>query len=175
MDISNVNAKTSAVLGKISSIIGYVFGLLFFALTISYMDDGDIEMSIVSAVIFIISILLILKGAQTKRRIARLKKYNALIYGQQIFTLDKIAASTSRSLDFVKQDLQSMIDKRYLFDIEIDWDANRVIAGSETARAQHALQAKLDKFENFICPGCGASGVKPKGEYKTCEYCGRTV
>ena len=177
-NISNVKVKASAVFGKIAALIGYPLGVIFLIMLLAYQDEKSADVIVVKMVSFcilLICLFLIKTSIQTKRQIARFKKYTAFIYGQQISSLDEIAKSTSLPVDFVKRDLQKMISKGFFTDLEIDMDDNKVIAGSKTAQAQAAMQAKMDKFEKFTCPSCGGSGVKPKGEQKACEYCGNII
>ncbi|MCL2760580.1 MAG: hypothetical protein FWD70_02910 [Desulfuromonadales bacterium] len=35
--------------------------------------------------------------------------------------------------------------------------------------------ATQPELETFTCPGCGASGTKPKGVPGNCEYCGSAI
>lgn len=175
MKISNARARSSAVSGKIASVLGFMLAPLFllcsFALFSVDTDDGGTFFFAMLA----LPIFLIIKGRQIKHRIIRFKKYTALVIGQQIFSIHELAVSVSKTDDFVRKDLQKMIAKGYFIDMEIDMAANRVIAGSRSALTQAAMQEKMDRFETYTCPGCNATGVKPKGEYAVCEFCGRTV
>jgi hypothetical protein len=114
-------------------------------------------------------------GIQIKGRINRFRKYTALISGQQMSSLDDIAASTSKPVSFVKKDLQKMITLRYYVDMEIDYAANKIIPGIKTAQARAAMEANMDRYEKYCCHDCGGSGLKLKGEHKACEYCGNII
>ena len=139
------------------------------------MGDDSVDAGTACFVIFLLFLYMCIVGIRLKKRVIRCKKYVALIYGQQITSIYDIAVSTSRTNDFVRRDLQKLIIKGYLTDLEIDLAANRVIAGSKTAQAQAARQAELDKYEKYACSNCGASGVRLKGEQKVCEYCGSAL
>ena len=174
--VSLVKVRASIVAGKIASICGYSFGLLFFFGMLALVADGDaVDGVIVCFFLFLVCIFLIIRGIKIKKRIARFRRYTAFIYGENISSIKEIASSTSQTLDFVKKDLLIMIAKGFYTDLEVDMDDNKIIAGSRTAQAQATLQAKMDKFEKYSCPGCGASGIKPKGEQKLCEYCGNPI
>jgi predicted PurR-regulated permease PerM len=127
-------------------------------------------------------IFLIFKGYQIKQRIKRFKQYVSLISTKNMTSLENIAASTSQSLDFVKKDLQKMIDKKFFANAAIDVAANEVVIGGKTTSAatsvsapQQTQTAAQSKLEKFTCSGCGASGTKPKGALSNCDYCGSTV
>ena len=172
MEVSNSKVKVSATLGKIISAFGYIFVMFFFMMLLIAAIVVELEAWLTCFFMLVIAVLLIMKGIQIKRRIARFRKYTTLISGQRIFMLNEIAVRTSQTLNFVKKDLQNMIVRGYFTDMEIDMAADKVIAGSKTAQAQAAIQANMEKFERLNCQGCGASVMKPKGEHKACEYCG---
>jgi hypothetical protein len=178
-NISRSKARISALKGKMASVFGYTFGVLLIAGIVCTFVGVGTEETIQSLpadiFMFLFSAFLIYKGFQIKKRTARLKKYTALISGQQISSLDEIAASTSLSVDFVKKDLQKMITKGYYVDMEIDMAANKIIPGVKTAQIRAAMQANMDKYEKYSCPDCGGLGVKPKGEPYACEYCGNAI
>ena len=178
-NISKSKIRTSAFKGKIASAIGYTFGVLFLLGTIfGIVGVGGEETSrtlSTNIVMLPFSAFLVFKGMQIKKRIARFKKYTALISGQYMSSLSEIAASTAQPLDFVKKDLQKMITMGYYVDMEIDMAANKIIPGIKTAQARAIMQANMDKYEKYSCPDCGGSGVKLKGGPAPCEYCGSMI
>ena len=141
------------------------------------VDDSDDSVGIMMFFfcVFLFCVFLVIRGINIKKRIRRFKKYTALISGQQMSSLSDIAASTSSSLSYVKNDLQMMINKGYYVDMEIDLAANKIIPGMKTAQARTAMQANMDKYEKYVCHECGGSGLKLKGEPKACEYCGNMI
>ncbi|MCL2760564.1 MAG: sel1 repeat family protein [Desulfuromonadales bacterium] len=173
MDQSKAVVDGSAFLGKILSIIGYVFTILCIILIISTNPKGsDLVLLLVFLVFFI---FLIVKGSRIKRMIKRFKQYVALISTQQMTSIKDIAASTSQSEDFVKNDLQNMIDKKFFVNASINRATNEIIIGSVASTPQQAQSATEQELETFTCPGCGASGTKLKGLPGNCEYCGSEI
>ena len=172
MKVSDFKLKRTIVWGKISSIFSYFFIPLILAGIIASDDNEDY---IILFSLIVIFVLLTLNGSRLKKRVARVRKYTALIFGKRIYSLGEIAASMLKSVDFVANDLHVLIVKGYFVDMEIDMAANKVIEGSKSAAARAAKLAELEKYEKYDCPGCGASGTKLKGEYKHCDYCGSAV
>jgi hypothetical protein len=182
MNTSKVAVIANAAFGKITSIIGYcVGGFSLIALSTVFFIEMDAETTI-GMVFFLFllafSVLCVVKGAQIKRRIKRFKKYIALISGQQMTSLENIAASTSQSVNFVYDDLQKMINKKFFANAVIDKEANEIIIGGKKTAAPAPVQTQTtapSELEAYICPGCEASGSKPKGIRVSCEYCGTEV
>lgn len=192
------NTKAAVVVytifGKISSIAGYVLaaiGVIGFSAEITNKRESS---TVVTAFIFIaLGVFLIINGIKSKRRIKRFKQYVTLISTQRITSLDSIAANTSRSVDFVRKDLQKIIDKRFFAHASINAATNEIVIGGMTASPgaaatswqaqpqqqaqtpQQAQTAAQSEYETFTCPGCGASGAKLRDVPKNCDYCGSLV
>ena len=180
MNKSKVVVVANAALGKIASIIGYTLGS-FFLLGIIATISGDMEDPVASIIIclflLVFSIFLIIKGSQIKRRIRRFKRYVSLISTQQMTSLENLAASTSQSVDFVRNDLKMMINKSFFANASIDMAANEIVIGG--SRSQTATQTQgfgqQAELGTYNCTGCGASGTKIKGVPGSCDYCGSAV
>jgi len=171
--ISNAAVIKSEISGKIVRIIGYILGaisiLAFFGFLVG---DSKVEFGTIvfDFIILSIGIILVVKGFQIKKRISRFKSYIAFISGKQINSIEKIAASTLQSTEFVRHDLQKMIEKKFLTNAAIDLATNEIIIGSKDAiQAQVVTQYEM---ETYKCPSCGASGKKQKGVLIICDYCG---
>jgi glucan phosphoethanolaminetransferase (alkaline phosphatase superfamily) len=172
----------SAFWGKICSIAGYFFGILFFITMIVGLNDNTAEAGgrtagiIMCLILVIINVLLILKGRKTKRRIRRYRKYVNLISVEQIRSLGELASATSQSVDFVKSDLQKMIDKKFFVNACIDLSTNEIRIGDASPQVKKAgtpaAEQPPEEMETVQCSGCGATNVKPKGKTSVCEYCG---
>jgi glucan phosphoethanolaminetransferase (alkaline phosphatase superfamily) len=183
MNTSKVAVIANAVLGKIASIAGYTFGiitLLGLIVSIPELSSDDALATIVVLLFMLaISLALILKGSQIKRTIKRFKQYVSLISIQQMTSLDKLAASTSQSVEFVKNDLQKMINKKFFANAVIDLAANEIIIGGKTASSVSVpVQEQTppqEELATYTCPGCGCLGTKPKGASGSCEFCGSSI
>ena len=180
MDTSKAAVTASTVLGKVLSVIGYTGASFFLIGAFAIIPDFELSTFIVCLVCIALFALLIIKGMQIKRRIKRFRHYVSLISSQQMTSLENLAASTSQSLDFVKKDLQKMIDKKFFAKASLDLNANEIVIGGgaapamsvSAARAQQLSAAVQPVMELYKCAGCGASGSKQKGVPGTCEYCG---
>jgi len=127
-----------------------------------------------------VGVFLVVTGSRIKRRNKRFRRYVSLISLQNMTSLDNIAAVTTWSVDFVRADIQKMIDKRFFANASIDLANNIVIMCGKAASAQvsakgqgqAAMEAEIEAFE---CPGCGAAGKKRRGDHVECEYCGSMI
>ena len=174
---------TSATVGKIASIFGYIIAgfmlIVILAVFIPYgVDSADLT---IGSIFLGISAALIIKGIQIKQRIRRFRNYVSLISNNNMTSLDSIATATNQPVGFVRNDLQRMINKRFFMNTTIDFARNEIVVGRFGAagaspvppQAQNASQSV--EMESFTCPGCGASGGKQKGSTVNCEYCGSFV
>jgi len=161
----------SAALGKISSVIGYslaFFGLFGFIYEIT--EDGEAFFIGFSLFIVLLGVFFILMGVRIKRRIRRFRRYVTLISVKDMVSLDNIAVATSRPVDFVRRDLQKMIDKRFFKDATIDYVRNEINIGQRPA--QEMAHVGQSQTVVFSCSGCGATGTKTEGVPNSCGYCG---
>ena len=182
MNTSKAAVGVNAVLGKVSSIVGYFLGACgLIGLAVEISENRESSGFVVGFVFVAVGVFLILKGAQIKRRIKRFKRYISLISTQQMTSLENIAASTAQSVDYIKKDLQRMIDKRFLVNASINVATNEINIGGVAASAVSAAniyEANTEansEWEMFTCSGCGASGTKTKGVPGNCDYCGSLV
>ena len=183
MNTSKVAIVTSAVFGKVASITGYFFAAVFILILVLGLFDNSQEILGVWMLIpLAFSIFLITKGYKIKQRLKRFKRYVSLISTQHMSSLENIAVSTAQSADFVKKDMQKMIDKKFFVNAVIDEAAKEIVIGGKTASAPASVSVsrqtqttEQSELEKYTCSGCGASGTKPKGTLSICEYCGSTV
>jgi len=161
-----------------ASLFGCVVGgLSLFMLLVALfeMDEKDASVLIALLLLLALCVFSIAKGAQIKRRIRRFKRYVSLISAQGMTSLESIAASTKQSLDFVRNDLQKMITKKFFAHAAIDFATDSILIGGSGASVAASPPAQTHapaEYEPFACPGCGATGKKMKGIPYDCEYCG---
>ena len=183
MNASRAAVVVSAIFGKAASLFGYAFGLFgVVGFTVEVNGDKSAVGFAMSVIFMASAIFLIIKGILIKRRIKRFKRYISLITLNQMTSIDKIAASTFQSAQYVINDLQKMIYKKYFVNASIDIAANEIIIGNRTASAPYAASyaapphnSMQTELEVFNCPGCGASGARSKGVPGKCDYCGSFV
>lgn len=172
----------STVLGKISSIIGYCVGSLFLITFLGSIFDASMTASersaMFSASLFFIisSTLFIFIGSKIKSQIVRFRNYIRIISDLQITSIEEIASASSQSIDFVKQDIQKMIDRKFFANAFIDQKKGElVIIKPEIYVPQEVQHEIVKEMENVKCRGCGAMNSKQKGVVCSCEYCGSPV
>lgn len=177
-------AKVTAVTlwGKLLSIIGYViiiFYLIgFFALitdSTEPLDGSDWTVLIVLMFIFIgVGLLLIIPGYKIKKRLKRFRTYVAIISSEHITSIDLIALKLNQSIDFVRNDLQKMIDKKYFTNAYIDKENNEIVIAGLNFNATDA-EREITNLEVVQCKSCGAMNTKQTGSAAQCQYCGSPI
>jgi uncharacterized protein YaaW (UPF0174 family) len=181
MNTSKIAIIANQVFGKVLSIIGYTGGVFFLLGLIGFIiygaDEGDstIVSIVVVAFFLAICVLMIWRAIAIKQRIRRFKQYIALISKQQMTSLENIAASTNRTVEFVIADMNRMVKKRFFANATIDTTTNEIIIGGRKQEATVAPQSAQVEQVSYICAGCDAQGYKPKGVNISCEYCGNTL
>lgn len=178
MNTTKVALVASSFMGKIKSIIGYTVGAFSLLCMIFALSDingeGAIEALVFFTVVFIGCIFLVLSGFKTKKRIIRFKKYVLMISNENLTSLQNIASATNQSVDFVKNDLQIMINKKFFANAHIDSKMGEIIIGDQnkTNLVAQALENRNIETLTLKCNGCGAINSKHVNESNTCDYCG---
>ncbi len=181
MNTSKAAVVVSTIVGKVCSILGYSI-LVVFGLPLIFGAFGSDSAQIIFVLVCIgLGTFLIVLGIKNKHRIKRFKIYVGLISMEHMTSLENIASSTSQSIDFVSNDIQKMIDKKFFANANIDKMTNEIIIGETKAQPQivatpqPAQQNTIAENENVKCQGCGAMNLKQKGVAINCEYCGSPI
>lgn len=184
MNTSKAAVILNSILGKVLIIIGYVIGAFFLlGLIISIVNNSTsstnrIVIFFMSSAFLFLAVLLIIQGSKIKKIIKRFKKYVGLISMKNMTSLDSIASSTSQSIDFVRNDIQRMIDKRFFAAAYIDTNKNEIVILNPNMNAQqiqtnyNIYKNTAQKVEQIMCSGCGANNLIRKGIASVCEFCG---
>lgn len=163
----------SALLGKISSVIGYAIAIV---LGLPLVIGAFTGLPEIMFVLFFMAIAawLIVVGIKTKRRIKRFKKYIHIITGENHTSIENIAAITLQSVDFVAEDLQRMIDKKFFVNAHIDRRTNEIILQKRNGETwvTPVVNNKPAEMMAVSCSGCGAINSIQKGTVGECEFCG---
>lgn len=184
MDSTKVKVTINKIIGKAFSIFGYTFGGLMALGLLIDLTDGkkssipSLGENIVMYVFFFaFAGFFIYEGLVLKRRISRFMEYNCIISYNHVTSLENIAASTNRSIDFVKKDLQKLIDKRYFKTAVIDENLGEIIIGKNPVLQNFVTNLEIVDIEKETvkCHGCGALNSKEKNTTIFCEYCGSPI
>ncbi|MEL7569673.1 MAG: hypothetical protein AAGU14_03835 [Eubacteriaceae bacterium] len=174
-------AKVTAVTlwGKLLSIIGYIiiiFYIIGFITTISDPNiDHDFIVLFVLLIIFAgISLLFIIPGWKIKKRLKRFRTYVRIISTERITSIDLIALKLNQSIDFVRNDLQKMIDKKYFINAYIDKENNEIVIAGLSFDTSDEEQ-EIENPEVVQCKSCGAMNTKQMGSAAQCQYCGSSI
>lgn len=175
---TSIDKKYALSVGKIIGIFGicsYAIAALGLLVCIS---DGFGSDDVTMILFFGIAGFVLRKVAKKIKSDANsVKQYLAIIVNGNVRQLDNIAATTGKSYDVVKKDVQKMIQKGYLKNAYIDESTREVVLPVakpvETAPVNFGTTATVEKPATKIvsCPCCGANNtiVGSSGE---CEYCG---
>lgn len=169
----------SKSLGILSSILGYFLALIGgFPLILGTLKDSG---SVILALIFVaIGTLLIIHGIKTKKRINRFKRYVNILSLENETSLERIASTSSQSVDFVTKDLELMIKRKFFINVYIDKNTNEIILGNRKSQASNDTMKKSEvtepkELKAVTCKNCGASNNITIGEVSECEFCGSII
>lgn len=126
------------VIGIVYSAIGFVgsgfWGISLVAgliiLPTSFVGVGSM-ISGISALFFIISIFLILKGINIRKRIKRFKKYVEIIKEKNYCKIESLASATGKSNKFIIKDLEKMISLDMFKEANMDNEKTYFMLGNE--------------------------------------------
>lgn len=177
MASSKVALSLNILWAKILKILGYSLEIILLIGLIVYISSGMIDAAITCIVFMAIFSLLLITSAKINQRIIRFKKYTELISLENTTSLDLIALKTSQSIDFVKKDIQTMIDKKFFAKAYINKDTNEIIISKESKKESSTKtpvsnQSTIKAVTPVSCNCCGAMNEIVKGEITNCEYCG---
>jgi len=164
-------------LGSVLNFLGYFFGIIFLIILSVVVFDkefrGMSEGIIFSSIMVGLSIFEIIVSINIKKRVKRFKRYISIISINGTNSLRDIANTTGKHVDYIKNDLQIMINKKFLLNAYIDEAKGEIFIGGWKKDA-FGYGEGVD-LENIFCPSCGALTVKPVGETVRCEFCGGAV
>jgi len=172
MNTSRLKVVVNSIQGKISSMLGYFFAVGLFVGLVTNAEDmlQNPDDAWVMAILFILGALGIAKGFQIKRRIKRFRRYVFLLSAKGMSSIDALAASTGKAADFVKKDLQKMIDKKFFVRAMIDDASNELIIGSTGGQSIPQTPVRV-----AACQNCGAKMKAAAGQIAECAYCGSFI
>jgi len=174
--ISNLTIIKHKIMGFLANVFGYAL-VFIFGLTLLFGKLKDAP-SIISVIIFIIlGTLLIVCGIKTKKRIQRFNKYISIISLENQTSLENIASSCSQSIDFVTNDLQAMINKKFFTNAYINKNTNEFIMKNKNIIVENNNSKKAKKLEIRVitCKNCGASNNITSTSTVECEFCGSAL
>ncbi|MBU5437296.1 hypothetical protein KQI42_04705 [Tissierella sp. MSJ-40] len=183
----NITSKHSLIIniiiGKISSIFGWILTLFFtMGLVAIALDDmANESFTLIFFLIFvIIGIWLIMFGIRRKKLIRRFKEYEQIISSENETSINNIANITFQSSDFVMDDIQTMINKKLFTNVFIDKNDKRIIfeKRNDSVKTTYDETASISIHKEMSvvkCSGCGAPNKIPKGSSSECEFCGSPI
>jgi len=84
----------------------------------------------------------------------------------EVYSIEELAEKTGNSFGHVKQDLQIMINEKFLDPALISHFSEQMDMNQLTAQQQLAVSVEL------LCEACGAKAITTQGAKIICEYCG---
>ena len=179
--IKRVSMDPKASVGQLLGIVGGIsYGFVFVGLMASLTDGFDYSDVALMLFFFITGFILRRIGKKKKIEEENVKLYLPIIVNGNIRQLDSIAATTGKSYDVVKADIQKMITKGQLKGAYIDESRREVVLTTAAPDSivddpiQHAATSAELQAKVVVCPCCGASNTI-HGTTGECEYCGSPI
>lgn len=173
---SNLAIIKHKVIGFLASAFGYAV-VFIFVLTLLFGKLKDVP-SIIFVILFIlIGALLIVHGIKTKRKIQRFSKYVSIISLENQTSLENIASSCSQSIDFVTNDLQTMINNNFFTNAYINKNTNEFTLINTNITVENNTPKKTENLEIRVvtCKNCGAPNNVTSASTVECEFCGSAL
>ena len=173
--MSKIFLVLHALLGKVFSIVGYVMGASFLFTTILAFSmpvkDGQVSSIFIFGGLTLACAGLVAAGLRIKRRIQRFKEYVHLISQKKKTLLADMAKETGKTVEFIKNDLQTMIKLKYFANAHIDEAGLELVVD----KPFDGVDVTGIDMETVVCKGCGASVFKRRNTVVQCEYCGSAI
>lgn len=182
----SIDKKTAISVGKLVGIIGgFSYGIAILGI-IACISDGFTSDDITMILFFGIAGFVLRRVAKKiKAEAENVKQYLAIIVNGNVRQLDNIAATTGKSYDVVKADIQKMIKKGYLKNAYINENTREVVLPTSAPTAPAAnlnssnpvqtVAAPVQQTAKIVaCPCCGANNTI-YGASGECEYCGSPI
>lgn len=182
----SVDKKTAMSVGKLIGIFGGVsYGIAVIGI-IACISDGFTSDDVTMILFFGIAGFALRRAAKKiKAEAESVKQYLAIIINGNVRQLDNIAATTGKSYDAVKADIQKMIKKGYLKNAYINENTREVVlpvaiptspvANPVFANPLQPVAAPAQPQAKIVaCPCCGANNTI-YGASGECEYCGSPI
>jgi hypothetical protein len=181
----SVDRKTAMSVGKLIGIFGGIsYGIAVIGI-LACISDGFTSEDITMILFFGIAGFALRRVAKKiKTEAENIKQYLAIIINGNVRQLDNIAATTGKSYDVVKADVQKMIKKGYLENAYINENTREVVLpiASPAPAAnpvfanplQSAVAPTQPQAKIVACPCCGANNTI-YGATGECEYCGSAI
>ena len=98
---------------------------------------------------------------------AALKKYEAILTGVEVITVQQISDITGHSRSRVYKDLQAMLRSGMIDDVYVDYQRERVVSRKYIPKTSHKTVV--------TCSGCGGNNEVIVGITRTCSFCGQPL
>lgn len=114
---------------------------------------------------------------KNKKRIQRFNKYMSIISLENQTSLENISSFCSQSIDFVTNDLQTMINKKFFTNAYINKNTNKFVIKNKNIIVENNTSKKAEKLEIRVvtCKNCGASNNITSTSTVECEFCGSAL
>lgn len=107
----------------------------------------------------LLGVLLIVFGIKARNRSKRFKKYAALISSEHMTYVQNLADATSQSPDFVRKDLQTMINKNFFKNASLNLNSDELVFGT-LAEIPLPQATKKTSRKTLNCPGFSSITAK---------------
>lgn len=184
----------------VGSFLTFIFGITTFAIFVDLLSADvttEADGAIVIIILFILFVYLLISGIRRLKFINTYNYYIQVLSQRPTHSIDELSIIFKSPVHIVRNNLQKMIRKRFLYSAYIDNRTNSIIY-TDYQQSKHPMpgpvpvpmqtqyqqmptpvqQMQVHKPMEYItvaCKNCGASIKILKGTSGECEYCGTNV
>ena len=118
-------------------------------------------------IMVLIAVALAAVAVRLATRRSALKKYEAILTGVEVITIQQIADITGQSRSRVYKDLQAMLRSGMIDDLYVDYQREQVVSRKYIPKTSHKTVV--------TCSGCGGNNEVIVGITRTCSFCGQPL
>jgi len=168
---TNVSVLKVQAKGKAATVLGYFLAIPFLLSAATSLIAGGVAMGFFPFLIGLYGISSIRRGARIKKLVQRFKQYVYFMSVYNTVKIDELAAKAGQTPEFVRKDLQEMINKKLFCNATISVSDNEIVIAGRAAPAPAQTAASSNEMVQFVCEACGARGIMTRGTQIICEYC----
>ena len=117
--------KTTSSAKTVAAILAIVMGVvLLITIPINLAAEKNVKMAVLAGVL---GVLLICMGIRTKLTLAKYNEYMKYLAEDPSGSIENLASKTGEPVEKVKENLQRLIDKRFLVGAHIDEETNSIV------------------------------------------------
>ena len=175
--------KITLAVASIKRKLQFICGLLLIPFSLIglcfYLPDPNhygVGLIVFMIVLLLIGLLLLFCSFRTKKLISQFLLYVNILSNQSSMSIYDLSQTVGIPEMKVKQELQTMIDRRYFANAYIDHSKKCLVFPlMEQADKQEHNALDDELYVAVVCPICGGSNRVVSGKNNRCMYCGNII